>query len=297
MIFHEIYGCYYLSVEKIIHSAINKTLDYETMLTIIQSYAYQESSIEITQHIKDQSWPLLKSDYTTPLCHSHHRPLTILEKRWLKSLSLDPRIQLFSVSFEALKDIEPLITPEDYVIYDQYSDGDPFQDQSYINNFQTILYAIDHQFALNIQYQNKTITCLPAKIEYSLKDNKFRLKTYNDHIYRTLNIAKITQCDLGEHFQLEHKQLHSSRHQVTLELYNKRNTLERVLMQFADLQKQVKQIDDNTYHLQIFYQKEDETEIIIRILSFGPMLQVIAPQKFIGCIKDRLSMQLSCELR
>ena len=41
--------------------------------------------------------------------------------------------------------------------------------------------------------------------------------------------------------------------------------------------------------------KEDETEIVIRLLSFGPMLKVVAPGHLVDLIKERLINQKSCE--
>ena len=191
-------------------------------------------------------------------------PLTLLEKRWLKSLSLDPRIQLFSISFDNLDDIEPLFTNDDYLIYDQYLDGDCFDDELYIKNFQTILYALENQFILKVTYQNKQLICHPTKLEYSLKDNKFRLKTSHDHFHKTLNLSKITNCELTQQTAFQDNKLYQNKQSVILEL---------------------------------FYQKEDETELLIRILSFGPLLKVIEPQRFVQLIQERLKLQLSCGLR
>ena len=42
--------------------------------------------------------------------------------------------------------------------------------------------------------------------------------------------------------------------------------------------------------------KDDETEIVIRVLSFGPMIKVIAPEHFENLIKERLIKQKSCGL-
>ena len=42
--------------------------------------------------------------------------------------------------------------------------------------------------------------------------------------------------------------------------------------------------------------KDDETEMVIRILSFGPMIKVTAPQHFVELIKQRLIRQKSCGL-
>ncbi|WP_270525400.1 WYL domain-containing protein [Longibaculum muris] len=297
MIFHEIYGCYYLCMEKIINHALNHTLTQDKILEIINQYAFEDSHIEIMSHLKNQDWPLITQDYHTPLHHPSTRPLTLLEKRWLKSLSLDPRIQLFSKSFDNLDDIEPLFTNDDYLIYDQYLDGDCFDDELYIKNFQTILYALENQFILKVTYQNKQLICHPTKLEYSLKDNKFRLKTSHDHFHKTLNLSKITNCELTQQTAFQDNKLYQNKQSVILELYDERSALERAMMQFADLQKKAEQINDKTYRIELFYQKEDETELLIRILSFGPLLKVIEPQRFVQLIQERLKLQLSCGLR
>ena len=41
------------------------------------------------------------------------------------------------------------------------------------------------------------------------------------------------------------------------------------------------------------YNKGDETEMVIRILSFGPLLQVQEPASFIELMRQRLRKQLA----
>ena len=41
----------------------------------------------------------------------------------------------------------------------------------------------------------------------------------------------------------------------------------------------------------------DETEIVIRVLSFGPYVKVLEPEGFVNLIKERLISQKSCELK
>lgn len=50
------------------------------------------------------------------------------------------------------------------------------------------------------------------------------------------------------------------------------------------------------YKITVNYDKDDETEIVIRILSFGPMIKVVAPAHFENLIKERLIKQKSCGL-
>ena len=51
-----------------------------------------------------------------------------------------------------------------------------------------------------------------------------------------------------------------------------------------------------THLVRMFYDKSDETEILIEILSFGTMIEVTGPDHFINIIKDRLLKQKSCDI-
>ena len=82
---------------------------------------------------------------------------------------------------------------------------------------------------------------------------------------------------------------------VIFELVDRRNALERVLLHFAHFEKEAKRLDDDRYRITICYDKEDETELVIRVLSFGPMIRVTAPDHFVDLIKQRLTDQKSCE--
>ncbi len=76
---------------------------------------------------------------------------------------------------------------------------------------------------------------------------------------------------------------------------DQRNALERVLLHFAHFEKRAKKIDDERYSVMVNYDKEDETEMVIRVLSFGPMIKVTAPKHFVDLMKRRLIDQKSCE--
>ena len=78
---------------------------------------------------------------------------------------------------------------------------------------------------------------------------------------------------------------------VILKIYDERNAMERAMLQFADYRKNTRRCDDNSYLCEIFYDKDDETELLIEILSFGPMIQVIENDHFINLIKQRLKKQ------
>ena len=72
---------------------------------------------------------------------------------------------------------------------------------------------------------------------------------------------------------------------------NRRNALERAMLQFANYEKNTRKIDDNTYECLIYYNKSTETELLIEILSFGPMIKVVGNEMFLSLIKKRLKRQ------
>lgn len=133
-------------------------------------------------------------------------------------------------------------------------------------------------------------------LEYSEKDDKFRLIGAGGRLGSTINLGRICVCrpceNPGEVKCGKHNPARSR--SVIFELTDRRNALERVLLHFAHFEKQAEKIEDDKYRVTVYYDKEDETEVVIRILSFGPMIKVTAPNHFISLIKERLISQKSC---
>ncbi|MCI9079574.1 MAG: WYL domain-containing protein [Lachnospiraceae bacterium] len=78
---------------------------------------------------------------------------------------------------------------------------------------------------------------------------------------------------------------------VRLIIKNRRNALERTMLQFANYEKNTVKIDDDTYECCIYYNKNTETELLIEVLSFGPLIQVTGNSEFLGHLKMRLRKQ------
>lgn len=78
---------------------------------------------------------------------------------------------------------------------------------------------------------------------------------------------------------------------LVLELTDDRNALERVMLHFSHLDKETERIDDDRYKITLYYERDDETELLIRVLSFGPVLKVIFPDDFIKQLCERLEKQ------
>ena len=138
--------------------------------------------------------------------------------------------------------------------------------------------------------------CVPERLEYSEKDDKFRLITSGCCFIRTINIARITKCKIynGETV-IQSTFPEVKLMTVTLKVSEERNTLERCMLHFAHFEKRAEKADDH-YLLHIKFHRDDEPEIVIRVLSFGPTVEVLKPEKFKKLIIDKLKSQKSCEL-
>lgn len=301
MIFSEIYGAYYTTMARIIERAIEHPLEKDELRSIVSEYAFGESILNIEASIAEGKWQLIKNDGTTPIRNVPSMPLTLLQRRWLKAISLDPRMKLFEDEITGLEDVEPLFTQEDFYVFDKYSDGDPYENADYIRNFRLILDAIRNKYPLELTTASRNgrevhLVAMPERLEYSEKDDKFRLIGSGRKGGDTINLGRIISCEpyTKEYSPKVKTRAGEKERTVEFELVNERNALERVLLHFAHFKKQAERIDDIKYRISVTYDKDDETEILIRILSFGPVLRVTGPDNFVKLIKDRLLKQKSC---
>ena len=385
MLFSEIYGAYFRTVERILReagacvsagtgpdggsgsgtsagSSHGEGISERRMLDIIGESAFQESMLVIPDKLKSGDWPLLKAvdeggtggiqgvthgatrggsgggtnsgtnsgksggkRFASVLRNLPARPVTLLEKRWLKEILRDPRIRVFLYREEdrnaleeleaLLADTEPLFSFDDLVYYDRCSDGDPYEDEAYLRNFHVILRAMRERRAVSLTFGNRfgrqvKKRLIPEKIEYSSKDDKFRFlcRSQFGRVY-TMNASRIRSAELEPEAA---PGLPASpagagtapgmpaspagdgpgqKSSAELLLMNERNALQRAMLHFSDLQKETEKLDEMHYRLKLYYYTDDETELVIRILSFGPMLQVTAPDALIERIRERIERQ------
>jgi hypothetical protein len=303
MIFSELYGAYYNAVAAILREAAEHPVSKEEMRKIIGEKAFSESVLTIEPALTDGKWPLLRPDGTSALRYPPTMPLTLLQKRWLKAVSLDPRVRLFDFDVSGLEDVQPLFTPDDVYLFDRYADGDPFEDETYIQTFRLILDAVRNRRPLSIDVKNRRGTAtrlnvMPEYLEYSEKDDKFRLITSGCRYGKVVNLGRILSCRPfeGERRAYRSKLAPAAEKSVVFELCEGRNALERVMLHFAHFEKEAQRLDEKRYRVTVQYQQDDETEMVIRILSFGPFLRVTEPESFVELIKNRLEMQKKCGL-
>ena len=318
MIFSELYNTYYNTVAGVIRAAQDHALSRSEIEDIISRSAFGESVLSIEPALLEGRWQLLLPDGTTPLSHAPTMPPTLLQRRWIKAVCADPRMRLFmddlsgtdaadpsasgAAASSGLDGITPLFRPEDVLVFDSYNDGDPYEDKTYIRNFRAVLDAVRNKYPLEIDLRSRKdvpmrMVIMPEYIEYSEKDDKFRLVGRGRRFGNTVNIARIVSCRRYNGEFTGRRVTGAKRlRKVVFELTDERNALERALLHFAHFDKEAERLGDDLYRVTVKYDRDDETELVIRILSFGPMVRVVAPDHFVELIRERLLLQKSCGL-
>lgn len=303
MLFSEYYGEYYACVAEILSEALEGTLTRERIREIANRMGFAESVLTIPANLSNGNWPLITLDCKTPIRHYPPHPVTLLQKRWLKTLLLDPRIRLFGLTDAGLEDVGPLFDPKKIIWYDRYSNGDPFDDPGYIERFRMLLEAVKTHRKVQVVFdshrgKHNNWTVIPYRLEYSSTDDKFRLLCHSGKWRnRTLNLSRITYVHLWETFDPEDYPVPDlTNESVTLEIYDQRNALERAMLQFSYLAKRTEKTGERTYRMTLHYRKEDETELLIKIISFGPLMKVVEPDSFAVLIKERIERQFQLKI-
>lgn len=253
-------------------------------------------------------------------------PLSAIEKMWLNSIYFDSRFFLFLEDFTELtyfSDVGRLFNWDDIILFDQYADGDPFRDYHYIEMFRKVLEGVRKKSRLEIKFKkhNNTISFNADGtykimsdsgigmlyidtdyLEYSERDNKFRLIGNNPRFGRNMvNIASIVECREVEKIDVPNAEFSNAysrdefQREVVFELVDSNNVLERFLLNFSHYEKVAEYIkEQGKYRITINYDETDETDLVIRTLSFGPHVKAVEPRRFVELIRDRLWQQMDC---
>lgn len=314
-LFSEVYGCYYEVVAQILRAA---PIGRRELDALVAERGYGESTLQlIPKLLEDAAWPLLEERegwYHSTLCQPPALPVTALERAWLKALLCDPRLSLFLSDQQldhlrgALANVEPLYRQTDFFYFDRYLDGDDYGDPGYRRRFQAILSALGEGRALHMVYgpprgKVQTGCHRPLRLEYSAKDDKFRLytaKLWHGRFqgYYNLNLARVLDvrpCDERYDGPLDLDAWRRRRRcaePVLLRVTKERNGIERFLVEFSSFEKQ-SEYDEatGTCTVKLWYQRDDETEVLIRLLGFGPVIQVLGPEPFVAQIRERVLRQ------
>ena len=318
-LFHELYGAYFRIAARVLARRRSTKLEVQE---IIQEEGFRDSVLFVPPRLlpqKDGSdWGLLREAehgvYEPVTQHLPETPVTLLEKRWLRARLDDPRMGLFlddaqiRALHRELAEIDPLWRPEDLDYTDRFADGDPYTDKEYRARFGILLAALQRHEVLDIQFTGRFGLAqrwefLPLKLEYSGRDDKFRVHGWQldrGGIRRSgvLNAARIRQIhptgriwqgELSMAFYFEERRC---REPVTVRITPERNGVERFLMEFAFYEKKAERdLETGECTVRLWYDKMDETELLIRLLGYGPVLEILGPPAFRAQAAKRVAAQ------
>ncbi len=315
-LFSEIYNCYFQVIKSLVEQK-NYITEGELQYRI-QNACFEESILSLLPGLTENGWGFYeKRDGVlhSRLSGNFHVPLTGLQKSYLKAILLDEKIGLFLDETQirqinaALSDVEPLFLPGDFYYYDRFADKDDYANPEYKKHFRTILSAIRNHEYVDILYESRQQrrlhhSYLPCRLEYSIKNDCFRLLAVKSHTHRnpkviTLNLGRIievmsTRIVAPKIPDINSLLRRSCYHEpVRILIKNRRNALERAMLQFANYEKSTRRLNEDTYECLIYYNKETEAELLIEILSFGPMIKVAGNETFLRQIKERLGRQMA----
>lgn len=309
-VFNEIFGTYYNILTEIVNS---EPKSENEIMQLIQRKCFNESDLLLQNRF--EAFPFLdevQGKWQSVLENKSVLPLTSIEKSWLKAIIADPRINLFIDICEKdrlnslLTDVEPLFDYSDFYYFDKFADGDDYASEVYCSNFRNALKAIAEQKTVFISYESKrhkTLEeyCLPIKLEYSPKDDKFRLiaitesEEYgqNETVYNLASIREIQdapdQFSISVPKELPHKVIEEP---IELQIFNERNAVERFMFEFSSYKKE-SVIDKETGNCttKVFCHLNEMSEMLIKILAFGVTIKVLGPGWFVEKIKKRIHRQ------
>lgn len=318
-IFSEIYGAYFRTAEKIL---AHENVTEQEINEIISENAFCDSLLFLPKKLIPKAdgsdYGLLKRNGDNTLSPVTKNPpiriITEIQKRWLKAKLFDPKFALFfsdttlTLLKARLENVKPLYNPERFRYVDVFSDGDCFSDKSYRANFQTVLSAVKNREILEITFMTgknvlRRNKFLPIKIEYSRKNDKFRVYCYSVHknmitgngIINIGRIISVSNTHVIFPEDISADKIFESRkapEPVTVKVTAERNAVERFMMEFASFEKRAERnAETGECIVKIYYDEQDETELLIRLLGFGPVLEILGPADFRKQARERIVKQ------
>jgi hypothetical protein len=328
-LFDKLYCCYYQAVIQILEEAACAPVSKKRMEEICEATAFKESALSILPRLTGPNgpWSCLLHKTEDGLFFSAlgdktlKAPLSRLQKSWISSVCQDPRFLLFFTEEERdfiKAGIPALYQEEDFYYYDRFRNGDPYSSAMYRKHFRTVLAGLSEKQLLKLSYKGKNqlltdLKVLPVRLQYSPKDDKFRLlcirlRKGRKGLPYTLNMGKILACSLAGTWQTAGDRdsapeppfaspslsvfSQKAKEPAVIEIDGRRNSLERCMLKFADYEKHtVYDEEKGVYTCSIYYDIQDETELLIDLLSFGPVIRVLSPERLVAQIRERVTRQ------
>lgn len=239
---------------------------------------------------------------------------TKLEKAWLKALLEKDGVRMvlsretFEKLQERLKDFDTPIRDEYFEMTNIIKLPEIAARETYEKNFRIILNALIQEKPIRYNNTDKkgnlhsNKLALPVGIEYSMRDARFRVSMYSIDDNRpvmanifTLSELRIVDEEVGIDREDAKKLLFEQKYSeepVILEVTDKKAAMERCFMCFSGMERTARELGDNKYEMRLNYYLFEEENLIRSILSLGPYVKVVSPQRIVDEIVRRVKKSI-----
>lgn len=308
-LFDNIYSAYFIAVEHVLASApLTKRQLHEQLFSELS----EDGAVEVETKLLNGTWPLLterNGRYYSVLGHAPSRAYTHLERAYLRALIEDARSALFlndeqlEYMRKKLSNDSPLFSTDDFYRYDRASDGDDASNPAFRENCRRLLGAMRGDEWVRFDYLTRrkrqlSVVCRPLTLEYSGKDDRFRLHDvdangdFSVHLLSAIGHVEIIEPPSIYVPVSEESEPMRCKEPILLEITPQRNALNRFMLQFSYLEK-ISEYNEETgcATVRLWYPIQDEREIIIRLLGFGASIHVCGPKRIVDELRRRIRLQ------
>ncbi|MDF2989158.1 MAG: hypothetical protein K0R50_4668 [Eubacterium sp.] len=240
---------------------------------------------------------------------------TKLEKAWLKAMVEKPEINML-LGPTTLEKLQKELADFDSPVRDEYFEitntlklPDIEQQQAYRENFKLLLQALLQEKPIRYSNTDKAGNlhgnklALPINLEYSMRDSRFRVSMYSIDDNRpvmanvfTLTDIRIVDEEVGINREKAKKLLFEQKYSeepVILEVTDRKTAMERCFMCFSGMERTSRDLGNKKYEIRLNYYLFEEENLIRNIISLGPYVKVISPQRIADEIVDRVKRAIS----
>lgn len=315
----------------IVFRALNQCaygLPKEDIIKIIEEEEFQERAVGrdfqsfqgllLNQYEAYDNYNLLKEEDKLfyPVIRSYEKSIipvrfTNIEKAWIKVLVEEPSAAMVLSKEtliklkEALKDEDSPINSDIIEVTNKSTLPEIADLEQYENNFRTILKAISEEKAISYCNADRLgneycgMLSLPIRLEYSLKDSRFRVSMYclKNHRPIMANVCTMSNIEIVEKNNTTItreealEQLHKNRYSkepILLEVTDKKSAMERCFMSFSELERSSRCLEKDKYEIKLYYYTFEEEDIIRKILALGPYVKVLSPRRIVDEVIRRI---------
>lgn len=325
--FHLIFTILSLAKDGITEEEIIKLIqengynDYEfvdkngcTLRQMILNKCYnKENNLNLLKEENGKYYPIITEKGQAPL----KVKFTSLEKQWLKDLISNEKARtllekdILNKLEESLKDVKNL-SYGNIDITNNIISLENVEDKEFRKKFFVILKGIvEHRY---IKYTNidkngkvyKNQKAIPVRIEYSLKDDKFRVSFYSVAEKRPIMAVMDSLSEISLEEKIKEEVLRKDiltkikdkyvDEPIILQVKDERSAMERFFMSFSSYERYARVIEKDVYEIELYYYSFQKEEIIRKIISLGPYVKVKSPENIVETIMERITCAYNLSL-